>query len=163
MTSAAIYCRISRDQLDQRLGVKRQEKDCRSLAQRNGWKVGLVLVDNDTSASNGKPRPGYEQLLQAIEANEVDAVIVWDLDRLVRRPVELEHFFSVADATGMAKLATIGDNIEYGIRVMMDLPRVRRSNTATSALLISTASFSPSASSRPRAETVTSPIRFTKR
>ena len=52
------------------------------------------------------------RLLESIESKEVDAVIVWDLDRLVRRPVELEHFFAVADAAGMAKLATIGDNVD---------------------------------------------------
>src|SRR5205807_241281 len=47
-----------------------------------------------------------------IDDGAVDAVAVYDLDRLVRRPQELEHFFAVADGAGMSKLATIGDNVD---------------------------------------------------
>ena len=111
-TSGAIYVRISKDLADDSLGVQRQEKECRSLADRLGWPVAMVYSDNDMSASNGKIRPAYRDLLAAIESHVVDAVLVWDLDRLTRRPAELEEFFQVCDEAGMANLATIGDHVD---------------------------------------------------
>jgi hypothetical protein len=87
-TVAGVYARISSDPDETRLGVGRQEKDCRELAQRKGWEVVDTFIDNDLSAATSKPRPEYQRLLTAIEAGDIDAVIVWDLDRLHRRPIE---------------------------------------------------------------------------
>ena len=86
MTRAAIYCRISDDREGGALGVKRQEDDCRALAERRGWPVAEVFVDNDVSAYNGHVRPAYRRMLDAMKAGEVDAVVVWHLDRLHRHP-----------------------------------------------------------------------------
>lgn len=94
---AAIYCRISRDRVGAGLGVERQEKECRELAQRLGADATTVLVDNDLSAYSGKRRPNYERLLDAITAGGVDVVICWHPDRLHRSPVELERYI---DACG---------------------------------------------------------------
>ena len=68
MTRAAIYSRISRDFTGERAGVARQEEDCRAKASALGWEVVRVFVDNDVSAYSGKRRPGYQTMLQAIEA-----------------------------------------------------------------------------------------------
>ncbi len=116
-----VYVRISKDRAGDELGVRRQEKDGRALAERNGWAVVDVLVDNDVEASSGKRRPSYERMLDMIRAQEVDAVIVWDLDRLVRRPIELEQFFAVAQEAGLTRLATIGEevNITNGDGLLM--------------------------------------------
>ena len=54
---AAIYARISNDDNDDKLGVDRQERLCRSLAQRAGLVVGPVLIDDDVSAYKSKKRP----------------------------------------------------------------------------------------------------------
>jgi DNA invertase Pin-like site-specific DNA recombinase len=40
--AAAIYTRISDDRLDDELGVKRQIKDCHTLAGRKKWEVAIV-------------------------------------------------------------------------------------------------------------------------
>ncbi|MGI8711571.1 MAG: recombinase family protein [Acidimicrobiales bacterium] len=102
---AAVYARISSDPGDTRLGVARQEADCRDLAQRLGWEVAEVRVDNDISAYSGKHRPGYEALLDDLRAGHVSAVIAWHPDRLHRSPRELEAFIDIVEATG-AKIAT---------------------------------------------------------
>jgi DNA invertase Pin-like site-specific DNA recombinase len=122
---AVVYCRISKDRGGDQLGVKRQEKDARALAKRNGWSVVEVLVDNDVEASSGKARPAYVALLDMIRAHEVDAVVVWDLDRLVRRPIELEQFFDVAQAAGMTRLATIGESVNITNGDGMLLARIK--------------------------------------
>lgn len=110
--AAALYCRISQDGEGSRLGVKRQEKDCRELAERRGWPVAALFVDNDVSAYSGKKRPQYRALLEAIENQQIDAVIVWHLDRLTRRPVELEEFFEVCDRVGLKNMACVSGDID---------------------------------------------------
>jgi site-specific DNA recombinase len=91
--------------------VRRQEEDCRELALRRGWTVTAVYTDNDISASNGKPRPAYRRMLGDLREGLAGAVIVWDLDRLHRRPKELEEFIELADEHHIA-LASVGGDVD---------------------------------------------------
>jgi len=68
-------------------------------------------VDNDISATTGKIRPAYRRLLDDLSEGLVDAVVVWDLDRLHRRPIELEEFLDLADRYKIA-LATVGGDVD---------------------------------------------------
>lgn len=97
---AGVYVRISQDEQRQGLGVRRQEQDCRALAERRGWTVVEVWNDNDLTASGKKRRPGYEAMCAAIKAGEVGAVVAWTQDRIVREMRELEDFIDLVDATG---------------------------------------------------------------
>lgn len=100
-TSAAIYCRISRDKTGAGLGVERQEGDCRELAQRLGVTVSHVLVDNDLSAYSGKPRPSYLSLLELMRNGQIGMVIAWHSDRLHRSMVELEEYVTASEVGGV--------------------------------------------------------------
>lgn len=93
---AAVYTRISEDQTGYRLGVQRQSDDCMELARKMGWTVTATFTDNDKSATNGKPRPGFEALLSAMTAGDVDAVIAWHPDRLYRKLSDLSRLLDVA-------------------------------------------------------------------
>ena len=95
---AAIYCRISRDREGAGLGVDRQEADCRDLAERLGWEIAAVFVDNDISAYSGAPRPQYRTMLDDVRAGKIRGVIAWHPDRLYRRAVDLEEFVTIAEA-----------------------------------------------------------------
>ena len=109
---AGIYCRISDDSkaTEKGLGVKRQEEDCRKLAERIGADIVTVWVDNDISAFSGKHRPGYAAALEAIETGAIDTLLVWHPDRLHRSPIELEHFVTLIERTGCAiRTVTAGD------------------------------------------------------
>ncbi|WP_081416737.1 recombinase family protein [Arthrobacter castelli] len=108
---AAVYVRISRDSEADGLGVKRQESDCHALAKKLGWTVIDVYTDNDVSASKKKPRPAYEQMMRAVESRRIQAVVVWDVDRLTRKPRELEDWIDHADALGL-QLASVGGEID---------------------------------------------------
>jgi DNA invertase Pin-like site-specific DNA recombinase len=108
--SAAIYTRISKDQKNGQ-GVTRQETLCRKLAQEKGWEVAGIYTDNDLSAYSGKRRPAYEQMLEDLRSGVVNAVICVDLDRLTRRPAELEEFITIADQTG-AHLANVSGEVD---------------------------------------------------
>jgi site-specific DNA recombinase len=110
-TNAAVYARISLDQQDTGLGVERQLKDCRKLAKRKGWVIAQEFVDNDVSASNGKPRPAYTALMAKLNAGALDALLVWDVDRLTRTPRELEDVVELAEKRGI-ELASVGGEID---------------------------------------------------
>src|SRR5437879_2212926 len=96
---AAIYCRISADREGARLGVARQEADCRPLCERLGYPPERIRVysDNDLSAYSGKPRPAYRNLLRDMESGEVTLVTAWHTDRLHRSNKELAHFVEIVE------------------------------------------------------------------
>lgn len=96
--AVAIYARISRDDDGGGAGVGRQVEDCRKLAESLGWPVAGAYVDNDISAYSGKKRPEYQRMLTDLGDGFVDGVIVYHMDRLTRRPIELETFLGVVDA-----------------------------------------------------------------
>jgi len=109
---AAVYVRISSDRDGDRLGVKRQEKECRAICDEHGWEA-VVFADNDVSAANKKvTRPRYEALLDELRSGELTAVVCWDLDRLTRQPVELEAFLAIADEVGLRHLVTVAEHVD---------------------------------------------------
>ena len=108
--AAAIYTRISLDPSGERLGVQRQEEDCRAEATRRGWRIAEVYEDDDRSAYNPRRgRPEYERLLTDIRQGVRDGVMIWRLDRLHRQPRELEEFIVVCDKHDVALATVTGD------------------------------------------------------
>ncbi len=107
---AAVYLRISDDRTGQQLGVTRQREDCEKLCADKGW-TPVEYKDNDMSAASGKKRPAYERMLSDIRDGRIGAVVAWDLDRLHRRPIELEAFMALADEKQI-KLATVSGDVD---------------------------------------------------
>jgi site-specific DNA recombinase len=112
--SAGIYARISSDREGLQLGVQRQVEDCRALAERRKWPVVKVYIDDDVSAYKSRIRPAYQQMLADLRNGVLDAVIVWNLDRLHRQPKELEEFFDICDAAQVVDLASVAGDINLG-------------------------------------------------
>jgi DNA invertase Pin-like site-specific DNA recombinase len=99
---AAIYVRISSDPELLRLGVQRQEKECRARAAQLGWEVAKVYEDDDRSAfKRNDKRPAYLELLADIKAGKVKRLIAWHSDRIHRQPRELEPFMDAVIAAGV--------------------------------------------------------------
>jgi DNA invertase Pin-like site-specific DNA recombinase len=107
MTRAAIYVRISRDPSGQEAGVKRQEADCRKLASDRGWDVVARFPDNDRSATSGKKRPGWEALLAAIEADQIDALVAYSSSRMYRRLADLGRLLDLLKTRPRFRIATV--------------------------------------------------------
>lgn len=110
-SSTAVYLRQSLDRDGNQLAVARQRKECLALCERRGWTEVVEYVDNDRSATNGKPRPEYRRMLSDIGDGRIGAVVVWDLDRLHRQPRELEDFIDLADEHRL-KLATVTGEVD---------------------------------------------------
>jgi hypothetical protein len=99
MSTTAIYCRISLDLHRDRLGVTRQEFECRELADRLGLLVGGVFVDNDISAFKGTHRPAWDELNVRIADREFETLIAWHPDRLTCHPIQLEALVDLLEST----------------------------------------------------------------
>jgi site-specific DNA recombinase len=110
-TRAVVYCRISSDPEGEALGVERQEQDCRALAERLGWQLHphrSVIIDNNIGAStrSRKRRPGFDELVEGVQAGTFDGVLYYSNSRLTRRPVEYEKLIELVETTGV-RLASV--------------------------------------------------------
>jgi site-specific DNA recombinase len=115
---ALIYTRLSRADVlpDGTLdaeAVARQERACRRYCKQRGWRVVDVVADNDVSASRyaRKTRPGWDRALAAMEAGEAEVVVATHLDRLTRRPRDVEDLIDIAERTGAA-FATLEGSLD---------------------------------------------------
>ena len=54
-------------------------------------------------------------MLADIREGRIGAVVAWDLDRLHRRPIELEAFMALADEKQLA-LATVSGDVDLSTR-----------------------------------------------
>src|SRR4051812_36982565 len=101
MVDVALYTRLSKDDTGLQTATGRQEKACRLYAELRDWNVVEVFEDVDLSAY--KPsvvRPAFEQLQRTVAAGTVAGVLVWKLDRLVRRPSDFERFWQRCEHSG---------------------------------------------------------------
>jgi excisionase family DNA binding protein len=94
MLRVAIYSRISLDASGTQTATQRQRSACEDYARARNWEVVATLEDVDLSASKARVvRPAYERLLGLIEDGSIDGILVWKLDRLMRRPAEFERMW----------------------------------------------------------------------
>jgi DNA invertase Pin-like site-specific DNA recombinase/Zn-finger nucleic acid-binding protein len=101
---AGVYCRLSYAPDGSVEKVERQEADCRQLAQRLGWPVSEAHIYPDNSRSawqRNRNRPQWDRMLKAVDRGEIDAIIVYHGDRLIRQPHDLEMLISIADSKGV--------------------------------------------------------------
>ena len=93
-----IYCRISDDREGRGEGVERQEEACRTLVEDRKWTLVDTYVDNDISATQTKKvRPSYLRLLEDLRTGRINTIVVWAVDRLYRRPIELEDLLKLLE------------------------------------------------------------------
>lgn len=104
-----LYLRISEDRTGEEAGVERQRDDCLALCHRLGLDVadGDVFMDNDTSAYLNKKRPGFEKMLSRVRQGP-SRVVVWHVDRLYRRPRELEDLIDLVESHPIRIEAVMG-------------------------------------------------------
>ncbi|MEO7572944.1 MAG: recombinase family protein [Acidimicrobiales bacterium] len=134
---AAIYTRISHDPTGEQTATSRQEMSCRQLCEIRGWDVDRAFEDVDISAYSGDERPAFIELRKAVVCGDIDIVVVWKLDRLVRRPVEFEAFWALAEEAGVAVVSAtepIDTSSEFGLAMVRVLIAMASMESATSGL-----------------------------
>lgn len=80
---AALYLRVSTEGQADGFGLDAQRAKLHMLAAVEGWQVVTEFVDAGVSGRKAQ-RPGLDALLAAVEAREIDVVMIGALDRLGR-------------------------------------------------------------------------------
>ncbi|MCT2280312.1 recombinase family protein [Micromonospora chalcea] len=104
-----IYARVSRLGDDRQRSTEGQVDDCTIVVEDRGAQVGEIHVDSGRSAWNPRvKRPGWDRMMQRLEEGATGGVIVWDLARFSRRPIEGERLIAVAEQ-GLTVLDSEGE------------------------------------------------------
>lgn len=98
MATIGPYLRISDDDEQLGLGVARQLKDIGFLLASRGHQGSPPYSDNNVSAyQRGVVRDEFERLLGDFKAGVIDGIATYDLDRLARKPTDLERIIDAYD------------------------------------------------------------------
>lgn len=113
LNTAALYCRLSRDDnMDSESNsITNQKKLLQKAAKDKGYEETIFFVDDGITGTTLN-RPGFQQMLKAIEAGYISAVFVKDLSRLGRDYLKVgyytEEFFPQHDV----RLVAVSDGVD---------------------------------------------------
>lgn len=106
-----VYLRISDDQFGDAKGVARQREDCTALCAVRRWKP-EIYEDNDVSAyRKNVVRKDFERMLADLESGEIRGIVAYNLDRLVRRPKDLERLIDIYEEKPNLTFTTLQGDI----------------------------------------------------
>lgn len=111
---SVIYLRQSQDRTGEELAITRQREDGERLAKFRKARVLEVISENDTSASGRVTRPGFDRVLELIEAGKVGTVISWDLTRLTRNFADTLRLLTVGQKAGVVLAFVKGTDLDLG-------------------------------------------------
>jgi DNA invertase Pin-like site-specific DNA recombinase len=105
---AALYARVSTAHNGQDPDL--QLRELREYATRRGWQIAGEFVDVGVSGSKGS-RPELNRLMAAAHTRQIDAVLVWKLDRFGRSLRHLVNGLAELEARGVAFIS-LSDNLD---------------------------------------------------
>ncbi len=108
-----MYLRVSTtDQVRHGAGLDAQEAECRAYAERQGWTVTGVFVDDVDTGTSGTVhpahRPGLATAVAALDAGDAGVLLVRRQDRISRRVRHLLEFVERSRAGGWDIASTDG-------------------------------------------------------
>ena len=86
-----LYARLSNDDDPAQNSLQNQQEICRAFAEKNGWSIAGSAADDNISGMNFSRR-GLDMLTAAVQAKQIDAVLVKDLSRLGRHRTQTALF-----------------------------------------------------------------------
>ena len=86
-----LYARLSNDDDPAQNSLQNQQEICRAFAEKQGWMIVGSSTDDNISGMNFSRR-GLDMLTAAVQAKQIDAVLVKDLSRLGRHRTQTALF-----------------------------------------------------------------------
>lgn len=86
-----LYARLSNDDDPAQNSLQNQQEICRAFAEKKGWSIAGSSADDNISGMNFSRR-GLDTLTAAVQAKQIDAVLVKDLSRLGRHRTQTALF-----------------------------------------------------------------------
>jgi DNA invertase Pin-like site-specific DNA recombinase len=88
--------------------LQEQRAQCEAWAAHNGYEIVEWFEDSITGETPWDKRPAMTALVERVAVNGIDAVIVWQLDRIARgKSAIFEGFFEIVAASGVQVISTI--------------------------------------------------------
>jgi DNA invertase Pin-like site-specific DNA recombinase len=109
---AASYCRLSLARMGDTTNVDDQDRINHRLAKARGWTIASEHVYKDNSRSawqRDRKRPGWDAMVAAVERGELDAIIIYHGDRIVRQPRDMLDLMDMAAGQGMRLASPTGE------------------------------------------------------
>ena len=104
-----VYARVSRASDERQRSITGQVEDCAARLDDLNAVLGVVHTDLSRSAWNPRVRrPGWDRLMERLEKGSTGGVIVFDLARFSRRPIEGERLIAAAE-NGLMVLDSEGE------------------------------------------------------
>ncbi len=108
-TTLDIYARVSRLGDERQRSTTGQVEDCTARVADHGGQVGQVHIDSGRSAWNPRVRRReWERLMERLESGTTGGVVVFDMARFSRRPIEGERLILAAER-GLTVLDSEGE------------------------------------------------------
>ncbi len=114
---AGIYLRVSTfNQAREGHSYEEQEKDLRRLCENRGFKIYDTYGDPGISGKYLDKRKDFQKLLSDIRAGNINVVVVWRLDRLVRGVANTQEVIKVAKDYN-CRIVTSWNDLDYNTAV----------------------------------------------
>ena len=122
-----LYARLSGDDDPAQNSLQNQQAICRAFAEKKGWSIAGSSADDNISGMNFSRR-GLDTLTAAVQAKQIDAVLVKDLSRLGRHRTQTALFIdflrekqvSVISVTEGIDTFREEDDLIIGVRGLMN-------------------------------------------
>ena len=122
-----LYARLSNDDDPAQNSLQNQQEICRAFAEKQGWTIAGSSSDDNISGMNFSRR-GLDMLTAAVQAKQVDAVLMKDLSRLGRHRTQTalfidylrEHRVRVISVTEGVDTFCEEDDLMIGVRGLMN-------------------------------------------
>ncbi len=113
MMKAIVYVRVSSIEQTENTSLTNQERSCRLWCEREGYEVAGVFRDEGESAKT-KDRPELLRALDYARKQDLDAFVVWKVDRLSRNQLDFHQL--------RALLAGFGVQVKSATETLTDDP-----------------------------------------
>ncbi|WP_455543960.1 recombinase family protein [Intestinibacter sp.] len=108
----AIYCRVSTtEQAEEGYSIDEQNIKIREYCERLGHEVYNLYEDRGISGKSINNRPGIKQLLKDATENKFDLVIVWKLNRISRKLLDILNIVELLNKHNIA-FRSLTENFE---------------------------------------------------
>lgn len=107
--TADAYARLSKNRDGRKESCARQLREIDQAAARNGHRITYKATDDNFSAwKRNVKRPGWEAILQRIDAGLCRILYIYSYDRMMRQPRDLEELIDRAEKRGLIVVTAAG-------------------------------------------------------
>ncbi|MDL2288755.1 recombinase family protein [Oscillospiraceae bacterium OttesenSCG-928-F05] len=114
IVNAALYLRLSRDDSNgnlESMSIANQRDFLTAYAEERGWHIHDIYIDDGVSGTTFE-RPGFQRMIEDIEAGDINLVLTKDLSRLGRNYVETGQYTEFFFPQHNVRYIAVNDNYD---------------------------------------------------